>query len=238
MLHWPAHTKPDDWSIFYREMSINASLPDALQKFYQAGLPNVAAPLSETPMVALDLETTGLSPEHDDIVSIGLVPFSAQRIQLAKAQHWVVRSQKLEADSVTIHGLTHAQVSQAPTLASVLPDVLLALRGRVPVVHFRLMEREFLREAGKRLGFEPLLFPVLDTQALEANWLKSRQPRWRRWLQQPLPSTRLPQTRPRYGLPDYPNHNALTDAIATAELLQAQMQHQNLQNSALGELIS
>ena len=32
-------------------------------------------------------------------------------------------------------------------------------------------------------------------------------------------------SRLRYHLPHYPGHNALIDAIATAELLQAQIQH-------------
>ncbi|MEF1281994.1 3'-5' exonuclease, partial [Vibrio fortis] len=38
-------------------------------------------------------------------------------------------------------------------------------------------------------------------------------------------SVRLGQSRRRYHLPDYTPHHALTDAIATAELLQAQIAH-------------
>jgi DNA polymerase-3 subunit epsilon len=35
----------------------------------------------------------------------------------------------------------------------------------------------------------------------------------------------LEKCRHRYNLPDYSNHNALTDAMATAELLLAQINH-------------
>lgn len=38
-------------------------------------------------------------------------------------------------------------------------------------------------------------------------------------------SIRLANTRSRYHLPTYPPHDALTDAIATAELLQAQIHY-------------
>ncbi len=38
---------------------------------------------------------------------------------------------------------------------------------------------------------------------------------------------RLQACRERYNLPNYPAHNALVDALATAELLQAQAQHRS-----------
>ncbi len=38
-----------------------------------------------------------------------------------------------------------------------------------------------------------------------------------------MTAVRLGQSRLRYGLPAYTPHHALTDAIATAELLQAQV---------------
>lgn len=40
-------------------------------------------PLAQVPLVAMDFETTGLNADRDDIVSIGLVPLSLQRIRLS-----------------------------------------------------------------------------------------------------------------------------------------------------------
>ena len=40
----------------------------------------------------------------------------------------------------------------------------------------------------------------------------------------------------RYGLPHYAGHNALIDAIATAELLQAQVQHHFGTDTPIGDL--
>ncbi|MCV5689194.1 3'-5' exonuclease, partial [Escherichia coli] len=48
---------------------------------------------------------------------------------------------------------------------------------------------------------------------------------WERLKGKKPESVRLAQSRRRYGLPDYTPHHALTDAIATAELLQAQIAH-------------
>lgn len=68
------------------------------------------------------------------------------------------------------------------------------------------------------------MFPLVDTLEIEhkiqieeacrfINLLKGAKPK----------SVRLGATRQRYDLPAYSAHHALTDAIATAELLQAQI---------------
>ncbi len=64
----------------------------------------------------------------------------------------------------------------------------------------------------------------------------SKQRTMAKWLQQPLPSLRLPNVRQRYHLPAYENHNALVDALATAELLQAQIVKQGLAQTPVRKL--
>ncbi|MGR5308154.1 3'-5' exonuclease [Vibrio mediterranei] len=198
---------------------------ERLRAFYSAGLPAADTPLSELEYVALDFETTGLNPDKDGILSIGLVPFTASRIRLKQAAHWTIRPKaKLEEESVVIHGITHNDIIDAPTLDEVLGDVLSALAGKIIVVHYRPIERGFLNSALKRMIGEGIEFPVVDTMQIESDYqsrltggiinkLKGKR----------ADSVRLGQSRRRYGLPDYPPHHALTDAIATAELLQAQL---------------
>src|SRR5690554_8219328 len=73
---------------------------------------------------------------------------------------------------------------------------------------------------------EQLLFPVIDTMAIEAYLHPKRNPgRWQQLMGKKPISIRLPDSRIRYGLPHYAGHNALIDAIATAELFQAQVLH-------------
>lgn len=196
-----------------------------LRAFYSAGLPSAATPVKQIEFVALDFETTGLNPDKDGILSIGLVPFNSARIRLNQAAHWTIRPKaKLEEESVVIHGITHNDILDAPTLDEVLSDVLSALAGKVIVVHYRPIERGFLNSALKRMIGEGIEFPVVDTMQIESDY----QARLTGGLINKLKgkraeSVRLGQSRRRYGLPDYPPHHALTDAIATAELLQAQL---------------
>ena len=224
---YPHQTLPDDWDDFLVEQASDQH-PPALQAFFQQPWVEPDLLVGDAEFVAVDIETTGLNAEQDDIISIGLVPFTAQRITLAKARHWLVRTRNLTSESVVVHRITHSDIAQAPPLRAVLPEVIPCLQGRQVVVHYRYMEREFFRQSVAGLHESTWLFPVIDTLELEAAFLRQKQSIIGRLLKQTLPSLRLPNVRERYNLPAYENHNALTDALATAELFQAQVAKQNL----------
>lgn len=216
-----------------------------LQAFYAQGAPAGDTPLADVPLLAMDFETTGLDPKKDEIVSIGLVPMTLGRIQSSASRHWVVRPRGvLNAESVTFHAITHAQIERAPDLGLVLDELLPALAGRVVVVHCAAIERSFLDAALKaRLG-EGIEFPVIDTMALEARLHRGRKGLFAELFgslfgRKPAPlSIRLADSRARYRLPRYRAHHALTDALATAELLQAQIAHRFESDTKLGEVWS
>ncbi|MGQ4878845.1 3'-5' exonuclease [Billgrantia sp. LNSP4103-1] len=214
-LAWPAYLQ-------YRADEAREPL---VRHFFSAGCPEPDMPISEAPLVALDLETTGLDVQRHAIVSIGLVPFSLDRIPLARRRYWVVRpSRPLSDASITLHRITHSEVAGAPDLGEILPELLEALAGRLAVVHFRHIERPFLDEAVKARQGEGVRFPVIDTMSLEARLHRlSPWARLQRWMRRPPVSIRLADSRRRYGLPDYQGHHALIDALATAELFQAQV---------------
>ena len=110
-------------------------------------------------------------------------------------------------------------MAQAPRLHAILDDILGALAGQVVVVHCVSIERQFLLEAALKIYGFPLYFPVLDTMDIERQ--VTFKPWWKRF-GRPL-SLRLDACRQRYGLPRYKAHHALTDALSSAELLQAQI---------------
>lgn len=227
---YPYKVIPSDWEQFYAEQ-IQQDLPECLHTFYHEHLINGVngqQTMEGTDFVSVDIETTGLNAQVDDIVSIGLVPFDHKRIYLARAQYWVVRSQHLTPESVIVHQITHTEVAEAPSLASVLPDVMRCLQGKQVVVHYRYMEREFFRTAVAEWVERNFLFPVIDTLELEAEHLRKNQSLFARLFKKQLPSLRLLSVRERYNLPSYKNHNALVDALATAELLQAQIAKNDL----------
>ncbi|MCG3729090.1 3'-5' exonuclease [Vibrio cincinnatiensis] len=215
-----------DWPYKYRAKQTVVQTP-VLQHFYHAEIANGNTELGEMEFVAMDFETTGLNADKDEIITIGLVPFTLQRIYLNRAKHWTVRPrQKLDEESVIIHGITHSDIMGAPDLSDIIDDLLEQLRGKVVVVHFHKIEREFLDHAFRRRINEGIEFPIIDTMEIEAQIQKKMTAGlWNKLKGKKAQSLRLGQARQRYGLPAYHPHHALTDAIATAELMQAQIAH-------------
>ena len=215
-----------DWPTLFAELAQKARHP-LLQRFYAAGSVAPATPLAEVPLIAMDFETTGIDARRDDIVSIGLVPMSLQRIRLRESRHWILKpNAHLREESVVIHGITHSEIEDAPDLERILGELLTIMAGKVVVVHHRNIERNFLDAALKQRLGEGILFPVIDTLELEARLHRRRPPGLIARLFGRRPeSIRLPESRARYHLPHYHAHHALTDALACAELLQAQVAH-------------
>ena len=226
-----------DWPARFRELVASAR-DERLKRFYAAGMVGADTPLSEVPLMALDFETTGLDPVRDGIVSIGLVPMRLERILASQSRHWILKPRTaLAEESVTIHGITDSQVASAPDLIEILGELLEAIAGHVMVVHCRAIERQFLNGALRpRIG-ESTEFPVIDTMELEARLHRSKRPGLmaRLFGRQQL-SIRLAASRGRYGLPRYRPHHALTDALASAELLQAQVGQRFAPDTPIREL--
>ena len=146
---------------------------------------------------------------------------------------------ELNPESVVIHAITHARIASAPDLGDILDELLPALAGQVIVVHCREIERTFIDLALKARIGEGIEFPVIDTMELEARLHRRPPPGLlaRLFRRRPAPvSIRLADSRERYRLPRYRAHHALTDALATAELLQAQLSHRFTPDTPLREL--
>ncbi|CAM2837182.1 3'-5' exonuclease [Vibrio rarus] len=215
-----------DWRSHFDTL-LNDSKHGHLKRFYATEIIENSTPIKDAPLLALDFETTGLNSEKDEIISVGLVPFDLNRIYLRQSQQWLIKPQKaLNADSVVIHGITHSELQYAPDIMTVLPEILQAIAGKVCVVHYRQIERNFLDSILKRRLNEGIQFPLIDTLQIEWDIQQEHAAGFMNRLKGKRPgSVRLAKSRRRYNLPTYTPHDALIDAIATAELLQAQIAH-------------
>ncbi|WP_432695916.1 3'-5' exonuclease [Marinobacterium sp. YM272] len=213
-----------DWAKRFKELAERTKHPK-LREFYEAGAVAADTPIDQVPMIAMDFETTGIDPSKDDIVSIGLVAMSLNRISLSKSRHWILKPRSnLSHKSVCIHGITHSEVETAPDLKRILEELLEIMAGKVIVVHHRGIERNFLNAALQTRIREGIEFPVIDTLELEARLHRRRHQRYLdKLFGRKKVSIRLAESRSRYNLPHYRPHDALTDALASAELLQAQV---------------
>ncbi|MBD1399940.1 3'-5' exonuclease [Pelovirga terrestris] len=220
----PSDHRPPQWPQLFDQLAISAKNP-GLKQYYQAGVVAPETPLSDVSLVALDIETTGLDPARDAIVSVGLIPFDLHRIYCSKARYWVLNPEKpLTTSSVVIHGITHAEALVGHDLKQILPELLLALAHRVVVVHCRQIERRFLDIALKERIGEGIVFPAIDTMEIDNRYVRRRFfQRIVQFFGRTPESIRLAACRSRYHLPHYTPHHALIDALATAELFQAQV---------------
>ncbi|WJZ02455.1 exonuclease domain-containing protein [Corynebacterium freiburgense] len=183
----------------------------ALGDFYKVRPPAPVTSIKELPLLAVDVETTGLKPQEHDLLSIGWVPIDHGEIQLGGAGHRVLRGSEV-GDSAVIHRLTDDDIEQGIDAKEAVADLLRALEGRVMLVHWAAMETGFLSAACRKHFGADLIVPVVDTFAIERRHMErmGTYPRGE--------DLRLPRIRQRYGLPNYRSHNALIDALACAEL--------------------
>jgi len=225
-----------DWQQRFAELAAQSRVK-LMQDFYADGSVAADTALADTPLVALDLETTGLDPKRHGIVSVGAVPFSLARIRPAEGYYRVVRPRReIDEHSITIHRITHDEVDDAPDLEDIADELLSMLSGRVAVVHYHAIERRFLYQAFLRRFGEGVLFPLIDTLQLEKQVTRRRTLNPMTWFRRRRVSLRLADTRRRYHLPEYSPHHALTDALATAELFQAQVAYHFSPQMLIGEL--
>lgn len=169
---------------------------------------------------ALDLETGGLNPKKDAILAVGMVPIRASGIRLGEGYASLVRPDGgggFHPRSIQAHQLVPGELYSAPSLPSVLADVDLRLREGALLVHQAALDVAFLKRAYTRTGMRWPDPPVVDTVGLLIKAAKRAQ-----FVDPDAPNhgpnLNLLAARLRLGLPDYGQHDALTDAIATAEL--------------------
>jgi DNA polymerase III subunit epsilon len=167
---------------------------------------------------ALDLETGGLDPKRDAILSVGMVPIRDAHVRIGEAYRTLVRPEgRVDPRSVTAHQLVAAETRDAPPLADIVVEIDRRITGHVLLVHHRKLDVPFLRRAYRDAGRPWPDPPVVDTVELLLRHGR-RALRLDAELPPDPPSVNLSAARERFGLPSYGAHDALTDAVATAEL--------------------
>ena len=189
----------------------------ALYDFLSIPFPSEETCLSDLPILSVDFETTGLNAITDKLLSVGFVSIEKRQIKLGSCYHQIINTKhRLDADNVIIHQITDQQKSQGISLRVVVEALLEALAGKVMLVHFARIEKQFLKQACLELyGVSPPLM-VLDTLAMAKRKLDQRD------IAYDPQELRLSALRQKHDLPNHFAHNALSDAIATAELLLVQ----------------
>lgn len=143
------------------------------------------------------------------------MPFAGRSIGLADAQSIDIRSDAVLNDqAVVIHGIGEQRAAKGRKISQVTEQLIEALSGRIIVAHAAYIEVSAIKRAARAVFDVDLPIRSICTLHLERK-IQPNQPA--------QDAYRLANARARYGLPAYAAHDALTDAIAAAELLQAQL---------------
>jgi DNA polymerase III subunit epsilon len=168
--------------------------------------------------LVVDVETTGLDPRSDEIISFAALPVEHGRVLTGASVAGLVRPHGAPApSSVEIHGLRAADLAAAAGAAEALAPLAAALRERTPVAHAAWVERAFLRGPLRALGAR-MPRRVIDTALL---WrLLSIQrghgdPGW----------CALSTVAGALGLPVHRPHVAEGDALTTAQVFIVMASH-------------
>jgi DNA polymerase-3 subunit epsilon len=199
--------------------------PEWLQAYVAGPWPTHGVPWREANYCVIDVETSGLDARRDELLAVGLVEIAAGRVCLDRAWYSLIRPPEgflVAAGSIRIHQLTRAELAAAPPLEAVLPELLERMRGRVLVVHVAQIDVRFLNRALKTHVGAKLHGPKLDTARLAMTLHHHAQILGEARPDMPAPAIQLRALAERFGLPVYAQHNALNDAITTAQLFLAQ----------------
>lgn len=210
-------------SLERRRAKAAARATGPLAEYYRTPIPPDDTGWAQLALLAIDVETTGLDPERDQMLSMGWVPVDGDCIVLGGATHIILHAQTDVGQSAVFHGITDDQVAQGVPLSEAMEQVLSALAGRVLLAHYASIEINFLSRMCLKLYGAPLEVPAIDTLVLQDRLVNKGFDDEATGNQ-----LRLWTARSRFGLPKYGAHEALTDAVACAELYLAQLCEANL----------
>jgi DNA polymerase III epsilon subunit family exonuclease len=154
-----------------------------------------------------DCETTGTDPAVDEIVSLAVVRLDADGAETARYARLVRPSRPIPAEATAVHGITDEDVAGAPRFAEIGEELLALLDGAVFVAHNVSFDLPMVQQAFARAGIA--YRPPAVACTLEAF----------RLLEPLADNHRLQSICERRGIALEGAHEALSDVLATAELL-------------------
>lgn len=168
-------------------------------------------PLEDLPLVAIDTETTGRDPATDRIVEIACVTLKRGRV--VEQRSWLINPERpIPKEAFDVHGISDEAVRDQPVFRQVLPELLAALSGLVPVAYNAEFDQRFvLAEIQRAGGVRPPLPPAVRP---EVRWVDPLI--WARALHQDAKTRSLGAMAELLGIQLEQAHRATDDAAAAA----------------------
>lgn len=121
--------------------------------------------------VVLDTETTGIDPSQGHrVIEIGCVELENRRFTGKTYHQYINPEREIEAEAISIHGITNQFVADKPVFSAVAPEFLDFIRGAELVIHNAPFDVGFLNHElalmKSGLGAIKDYSGVLDTLAM------------------------------------------------------------------------
>lgn len=167
-------------------------------------------------LVVLDFETTGLDPEIDRVVEIGLACFRGGELEASK--NWLVNPGiPISDESKAITGISDEMVADAPAFGDVWAEVAEQLMGRIPVAYNHPFDSKFLWNECRRIGLPPRGAELPPACSDEGVWIDPLV--WAREIQKEEKGHKLGDVCARLGVSLENAHRASFDAEAAGRVL-------------------
>lgn len=157
--------------------------------------------------VVLDLETTGLSPQKEQIIEIAMIKI-AEGKQVDEYHTLLNPCCHISSFITRLTGISNQDVEGSPTIRDVLQEIDKFLNGFLIVGHNVTFDLSFLQAAYQNTWGEECLFYYLDTLSVSRAVFPN------------LPKHKLEFLIEQFELADEQTHRALDDVICTQKLLE------------------
>jgi len=171
-----------------------------------AALSRAAAPIP-TAYAVFDCETTGTDTTRDEIVSLALIQLDPDGAETGRYTRLVRPTREIPAEATAVHGISAADVADAPSFADIAGELRERLGDSVFVAHNVGFDLPMLQHAFERADID--YAPRETACTLEAF----------RLLEPLADNHRLQSICERRDIALEGAHEALSDVLATAELL-------------------
>ena len=168
---------------------------------------SLKTPFEALPLVCVDVETTGLSPDRGArVCEVALLRSEGGR-EVARFESLVHPQQPMPPEVIAVHGITDDMVAEAPVFADLLPELRDLLQDAVVVGHNVQFDLRFLRHEWRVGGEELPECAAIDTLALARTYFE-------------FPRNGLGAISAALGITHSSAHRAMGDVLATWAVLQ------------------
>lgn len=154
--------------------------------------------------VAIDFETTGLSPRVDRIIEVGIVRTSTSGEILERYSSLV--NPMRDVGKTSIHGITPGMLKDAPRFEEIVDDIANIMNDAVLVAHNASFDARFLDFELERINHDRKDIDGICTMEMMSRYF-------------PGAARRLVDCCVHFGIPILNSHCALDDAQMTSDLL-------------------